>query len=623
LEFDPQAPIHFRLCSLLLSLGRAADAVAALQRAADACPNHATILAALGVALQVSGRLPDAIENYRRALQLHEADPQTHCNLSLALCALAKSAEAATHARRAVELNPRDAEAHNCLGIALCGSKQQAEAAKAFQTAIALRPEFHYYTGLAAALRDCDRLDEALAAVRRAIELNPRHAEAYMNLGGILLDLGRADEAVGAYRQAVQLNPQSPATASALLFAMHFMDDKPKRLAEAHRQWATVHARGAPRSVATRDMRADRRLRLGYVSPDFRLHSVSFFLDGLLANHDHQRFEIFCYSDVAAPDEVTQRLRLQADHFRDVAGHSNEQLRALIEADGIDVLVDLAGHTAGNRLPVFAMRAAPLQISYLGYPNTTGLKAMDYRITDSHADPPGMTESLHSERLLRLNPCAWCYAAPDAAQVNPPPARSSGAVTFGSFNALSKLSDVTVSLWSRILHEVPDARLFLKARGLANAGARRLTLERFARHGISADRVQLLPFDSSLAAHFLRYHEIDIALDTFPYHGTTTTCEALWMGVPVLTLAGSTHVSRVGVSLLHNAGIPELIASSADEYLALARRLAGDSALRAGIRANLRQRVSNSVLCDAAGFARRFEAAMLDAVQRRAKPDQL
>jgi predicted O-linked N-acetylglucosamine transferase (SPINDLY family) len=350
-------------------------------------------------------------------------------------------------------------------------------------------------------------------------------------------------------------------------------------------------------------------LHIGYVSPDFRAHSVAFFFEPLLEKHSKSSFRIFCYSDVMRPDFVTRRLQPLASVWRDVRHLSDKQLAAQIQADGIDILVDLAGHTAGNRMSVFTRRPAPVQVSWLGYPNTTGLSAMDYRLTDSWADPPGETESLHTETLVRLPGGFLCYDPHNDSVTESVSRDENGPITFGSFNNLAKVTPEVISVWSALLTQVPDARLLLKTKPLRDEAVREHVYSLFREQGIARDRVELTGWVPGRGDHLGLYSRVDIGLDTFPYNGTTTTCEALWMGVPVITLAGHVHAGRVGVGLLSQVGLTELIARDRADYVALAGQLAGDRDRLAALHGGLRTRVSASALCDARAFAGHVEAA--------------
>jgi predicted O-linked N-acetylglucosamine transferase (SPINDLY family) len=457
------------------------------------------------------------------------------------------------------------------------------------------------------------QLDESIAAHRQAVALRPNLPEAFNNLGLALADIGQVEEAIAAYRHAIALRPNYVDAHNNLLLTLHYHPAyEAGAIAEEHRRWNPQHAEPLRKfiHIHSNDRDPDRPLRVGYVSADFRWHSVSCFFENLLAFHDRQWVQTYCYCDVTRPDATTVRLQQQAANWRNIAGMRDEAVGELVRQDQIDILVDLSGHTGSNRLLVFARKPAPIQITYLGYPDTTGMPAMDYRLTDEYADPPGQTESLHSEQLVRLPRTFLCYRAPDAAPaVGPSPVSRDGHVIFGSFNALAKVNAPLVRLWSRILREVPDSRIVLKSYGLTSSSAQQWVLNLFAAEGIGADRVEVHGWQPDEGAHFQLYGRLDIALDTFPYHGTTTTCEAMWMGVPTITLAGRVHVSRVGVSLLNNVGLPGLVAHSQEEYVRIASELGNNHSHLSELRSTLRQRMEQSPLMDATKFARDVEAA--------------
>jgi predicted O-linked N-acetylglucosamine transferase (SPINDLY family) len=383
-------------------------------------------------------------------------------------------------------------------------------------------------------------------------------------------------------------------------------------LLAAGRSWQERHGAfplPAPSSFPN-DRTSDRPLRIGYLSPDFRRHSVSFFFEPLLAAHDRSRVQVTCYADLPNPDEVSRRLQGLADRWCNVTPLSHQQLADRIREDGIDILVDLAGHTAGNRLPVFAQKPAPIQVSWLGYPGTTGLDAIDARLTDDIADPPGEADRCHSERLVRLPDGFLCYSPPeDAPSVTPLPAISAGHITFGSFNNPAKITHEAIRAWAAILNNLPNARLLLKGKAFADATTCRRFRRLFAACGIDANRLTTMGMTQSSREHLDLYGQVDIALDTFPYNGTTTTCEALWMGVPVVTLKGKRHAARVGASILHRLELDHLTASSQDDYVAKALTLAGDTAALQALRAGLRERMQRSPLCAPRPFAAAVEDA--------------
>ena len=399
---------------------------------------------------------------------------------------------------------------------------------------------------------------------------------------------------------------------SNLLFALNYQEAASAADVFAqHLAWAARHGGTLPR-VTTNPQPSDteRTLRVGYVSADLRSHSVAYFLEPLLEARDRAAIHVTCYSNSTGGGATTDRLRALSDAWRVIADKDDAEAEALIRADQIDILVDLSGHTRGNRLPLFARRVAPIQVSYLGYPNTTGLATMDYRLTDAWADPVGLTEGLYTEVLVRLDGGFLCYRPPnDSPPVAGPPVLATGYITFGSFNNLAKVNAALIARWAAILGHVPGSRLILKSRPLADPGIRDFILTLSARNGITPDRIEFSGWADDTRSHLARYADVDIALDTFPYHGTTTTCEALWMGVPVITCGGQVHASRVGVSLLSAIGLADLVAPSMDSYVMTAINLAQDIPRLGNLRAELRPRMAAGAITDSARIARSVESA--------------
>jgi predicted O-linked N-acetylglucosamine transferase (SPINDLY family) len=611
------ANAHSNHGNILAALGKLDEAIEAQRQAITLDPKMPWPYNNLGTALRSSGMLDEAAVILRRAIELKPDYAEAHANLGTVLAGRGELQEAIASLRRSIELNDRLALAHNSLGAVLLDSGDATQAVVSFENAARLAPTFApIHNNLGNALKRAGELDQAILAYEQALQHDPRLADAHNNLGEGLKDRGELTAAIKHYRLALEASPGHVAAHSNLLLCMHYASDaEANSLAEEHRNWNTQHARPIQRFDHPTPAHADdgRRLRIGYVSPDMRSHAVARFLLPLLSNHDHRRFEIFGYASVRFPDAMTQRLRDQTDTWRNIIGLTDEQAANLIRQDQIDILVDLAGHTADNRLLIFARKPAPIQVTYLGYPNTTGLEAMDYRLADVHADPPG-TDALHCEKLIRLNPCAWCFEPPIDV---PLPVRESPPITFGCFNTFAKVTDPMLAQWAQILHAVPHSRLLLKSAGLASQKLRTELKTRFTNLGIDPDRVALHSAVPGYLAHMQMYGQIDIALDTFPYHGTTTTCEALWMAVPVITLAGQTHVSRVGVSLLTNVGLPELIAQTPEQYIAIAANLANDRSRLNQLHAELRQMMEKSPLRDAAAFARQVEASYLSMWNRR------
>jgi protein O-GlcNAc transferase len=465
------------------------------------------------------------------------------------------------------------------------------------------------HTNLGNLLREDAKLAEAMECYRAALASRPDSAETLNNLALCLADTGKLDEAESAYRAALALRPRLAEARSNLLFCLCYRDDLDfERLCGEHRVWGAVHGQPIDKQYSTYFAPAtpDRKLRIGYVSPDLRAHSVAYFLEPILQSHNRDAFEPVCYSQAEVEDATSERLRGHVSLWRQTSGVSDQSLAAMIHEDAIDILVDLAGHTGGNRLAAFAFKPAPVQATYCGYPCTTGLSAIDYRITDATADPPG-EDGFYSEKLVHLDGCFLCYAPP-AQESSPRPHGS--AVVFASFNTLQKLSASVIRVWAAIVRSVPNSRLLLKRAALDDAETRSRITKLFGRHGIGPEQLELHGHEAQAATHLQWYNRADICLDTFPYNGTTTTCEALWMGVPTLTLAGRHHMQRVSLSILKTIGLEELVAYTEEEYIAKAVALARDLGKLAPLRHTLRRRMAQSPLCDAQGFTRKFEAGL-------------
>jgi len=493
-----------------------------------------------------------------------------------------------------------------------------AAAASAATAAFARSPDAHAVFGEVALAAGFPV--RAAAAFERALSLAPPTAARLNNLALALQGQGRIAEALAAHAKVRALAPGDMVLASNALMCAQY--DPPGDPAEAlARAKAWPGPRGAARpAIGDRD--PARKLRVGYVSPDFCSHSCSYFLVPLLAGHDRNAVEVFAYSDVAAPDGLTAAFRnLVGANWRETAALDDAAFATRVRADTIDILVDCAGHTQGNRLAAFATRPAPVQATWLGYPGTTGLDAFDARIVDAVSDPPGEADGHASEPLARIDGGFLAYMPPPfAPPVGPPPMAGKGHPTFGSFNNLPKVTARTLDLWAGALRAVPNARMVVKARGLDEPELRDRLVAGFAARGVAADRIEPVGFVGAIQDHIARYAGIDVALDTSPYNGTTTTCEALWMGVPVVTLAGDRHAARVGASLLDRFGAREWVARDADGFAAIAAGLVADAGRLAAIRAGLRARMAGSALCDGARLARGFEALYRRLWQRVVTP---
>ncbi|CAA7618642.1 tetratricopeptide repeat protein [Magnetospirillum sp. UT-4] len=613
-------PGHLRgLVNLSTALSEAGDQTAAIdaaRRAVALAPQAAEAHNALGLALRRAGDTPRALEALRTAVLYDPASAAVHINLGNALLQDGQSEEAELSFRRALILDPDDPQAHNNIGSILITRGRFAEAAELLQRASGRHPAIADLAGnLGVAQARLGRIAAAADSFRRAAALAPDHAEMYSNLGAALQlrgDLGPALVALAAgvllSRGAARAKPFSN-----LLYALNFVTGPDgaglgaERLGRLHRVWDAVMSVSARPHVVPAV--SGRRLRIGLVSADFASHPVGFFTLAWFRHADCGAFEIVAYHDRAGGDAITAELKAQAGSWVECFGWSDDRLEAQIRADGIDILIDLAGHTADNRLPVFAAKPAPVQASWAGYVGTTGLAAMDWVIADANHMPEA-EDGFLVERVMRLPHDYIAYAPPDTLPaVGPLPAARDGAVTFGSFNNLAKLTPPTVALWSRVLAAVPGSRLLLKTRGLDDAGIAERVRADFAAHGIDPARLLLeggVPHGELLEA----YNRVDIALDPVPYAGGLTTCEALWMGVPVVTLRGNSFAGRHSAGHLTAAGLPDWIAEDGEGFVARAVALAGDLDGLAAIRAGLRARVASSPLGDGPAFARHFDAAL-------------
>jgi predicted O-linked N-acetylglucosamine transferase (SPINDLY family) len=501
------------------------------------------------------------------------------------------------------------------LALAWLGVGRHSEARTALEALVKAHPTLvAAWDNLGYARKVGDDLAGGIEAHRQAVALDPRYISGWHNLGLSLAMQGEVDEARECQERVLALDPSHRRAASARLLMMQYSDVlSPEARFDAHRAYGEmVRPRTTVAASIVSEHEPRTRLRVGFVSPDFRQHSVAHFIEPLLAHLDRSIFETVLYHDHATEDAVSARLRGHASHWRPIAGLADDAVEKIIRADSPDILIDLSAHTGRTRLPLFARRLAPVQMTYLGYPDTTGLAEMDVRLTDAEADPVGEADRWHTERLVRFSPCAWSYLPPeDAPAVAPPPGGDKRSFTFGSFNHLAKINATTLNLWSAVLAAVPGSRLMLKSMGLDIPATQATLRSRLRAAGIADDRVELLGPIRGVAAHLALYAQVDVTLDPFPYHGTTTTCEALWMGRPVVTLAGDRHASRVGASLLNAVGHPEWIAETAADYVRIAAELAADRAALAGQCHGLRDTMRGSVLMDHAGQAVRFGEALL------------
>lgn len=612
-DVDPDfGDAHINLGVVQMERAGFAEAEASYRRGLECNPRNAAALVNLGVALKAQGRLTEAADAHRAAINIAPTYADAHNALGNVLHELGRLPAAEASYRKALELKPRYAEAHNNLGITLKALGRLDEAEAAYRSALGIKPDYTIaWNNLGVCLRYMGRHVDAEAAYRKVLELAPDSPEAHNNLGGILADQGRPAEAAKSFRRALELRPGLTDAHSNLLFAMNYGGDEcsAAMLEEARRFGHSVAAKVGTRFTAWTCAAQPKKLRIGLVSGDLCAHPVGYFLEGLLATLDAERIELVAYPTQSIEDATSARIRACVSAWRPITGMSDEAAARHIHADGIHVLLDLAGHTTANRLPVFAWKPAPVQATWLGYFATTGVAEIDYLLAD-HTGVPETHRNRFTETICYLPDTRLCFTSPAShIQVSALPALRNGLVTFGCFQNLAKVTDGVLAAWAMILRMMPAARLRIQHQQLGSPTMKATLMDRILRHGISRERVSAHPGtdrESYLAAH----SEVDIILDTFPYPGGTTTCEALWMGVPTLTLAGTSMIQRQGASLMTAAGLPDWVANSEAEYATMAINFAKDLPALSALRQRLRQQVLESPLFDAARFARHLEDAL-------------
>ena len=601
------------LGSALRQSGKFEESLVATQKSVQTAPNDAEAHNNLGNVLRDLGHLTQAEASFRQAIFLKPDMVQAHYNLSDALRDLGRFSESEESCRKALALKPDYAKAHINLGNALRDLGRLAEAEASFNLAIAIQSNLaDAYNNLGVVQKDLGRFTDSEASFRKAIALNPEFPEAHNNLGYALKEVGRLNEAANGFLRALELKFDYVEEHINLLFSMNYVDmfSNIDRLQEAKRFGLSVSQKAVTKFTDWMCPDTRSKLRIGFVSGDLRGHPVGYFLEGLLSNIDASKFELIAYPTQFAEDALTQKIKPFFKHWRALFGKKDEAAAKLIHQDAPHILIDLAGHTAHNRLPVFAYKPAPIQVSWLGYFATTGLPEMDHILGDPYVTPE--TEAHHfSEKIWRLPETYLCFTPPQfEIEVKPLPALVNGFITFGCFNNLTKLNDSVLALWAKVLAALPSAKLFLKTKQLADPLVVQDMLQRFDRVGVTADRL-ILEGPSPRADYFESYNKVDIALDPFPFPGGTTSVEGLWMGVPVVTLKGERFISHNGQTIAHNAGQANWIANDANDYVRLALEATSDLEKLARERAGLRAQVLASPLFDAPRFTHNFEAAML------------
>jgi predicted O-linked N-acetylglucosamine transferase (SPINDLY family) len=600
---------RYNLGNLLAARADYAAAAACYRQLLSAAPDHVNALVNLGAVLSQLNQPAGAIGCYRRALALDPKLANAHYNLGKLLQEQGHPDEALPCYRAALTINPTFTEALLNLGNALAALARLDEAAACFASLLQSAPDSaEVQVSFAELLRQQHRLEPALKACDAALRHDRHVALAHEKRGYILYGLGRPADGNAALAQAIALAPERPSAHSGLIMSLHYQPGATEAdiLRAAQNFGASLPAGPRPRGAAAAGSGA-RRLRIGYVSGDFKHHAVGFFLEPVLAHHNHNHFEIFAYSNAPGGDWMTDQLRPYV-RWRNISALPDAQAAALIAADGIDLLIDLSGHTGLNRLAMFARRPAPVQLSWLGFWGTTGLPAMDYILSDQTMIRPA-EDALYTERVVRLPVARFCYAPPSyAPEVAPPPCLDGSPVTFGSFGNPEKLNPRVIALWSALLRRLPAAQLLLKWATLAEPGHVARLSAAFAARGVGRSRL-ILRGASAHPDMLAEYADVDIALDPFPFSGGLTSCEALWMGVPVITLPGARAVSRQTQTMLHAIGEESLIATGERDYLQRAAALAADPQRLTALRARLRPRLAASALCDGANFTKGLESA--------------
>lgn len=590
--------------------------------------NMAIALTDLGTKVKLEGDINQGVAYYKKALYYNWHYADAMYNLGVAYGEMLKFDMAIVFYELAFHFNPQCAEACNNLGVIYKDRDNLDKAVECYQLALSIKPNFSQsLNNLGVVYTVQGKMDTAASLIEKAIIANPTYAEAYNNLGVLYRDAGNISLAIDAYEQCLKIDPDSRNAGQNRLLAMNYINEgQDDKLFEAHRDWGKRFTRLYPQYTSWENPKeSERPLVIGYVSPDFFTHSVSYFIEAPLVYHDYANFKVVVYSAVVKADAKTIRFKdkviKKGGIWRDIYGIDEKKVASMVREDKVDILVELTGHTANNKLGMMACRPAPVQVTWIGYPNTTGLPTIDYRISDSLADPPDTLQK-HVEELVRLPECFLCYTpSPEAGPVSPTPALSNGFVTFGSFNNLAKITPKVLQVWARILCAVPNSRLVVKCKPFCCDSVRERFLTTLEQLGLEPLRVDLLPLILLNHDHMQAYSLMDISLDTFPYAGTTTTCESLYMGVPCVTMGGSVHAHNVGVSLLSKVGLGHLVAKNEEEYVQLALQLASDITALSNLRMSLRELMSKSPVCDGTNFILGLESIYRNMWRRYCKGD--
>ena len=584
------------------------------KNALDNSPDQISVLLTYANVLRKQNRYAEAEQLYRSSLSVHPTDSSLLVELGSTLREQQKFDAASEHYDYALKIAPRSSKILRAAGAYYQSIRNHQRAHDLYKRFLEVNPDdTGMLNNMAIVLRDLNRFEESEEYYLACAEKEANPAYVYNNLGILAMEMAKPQESIKYYKKALDADPTYKDARSNMLFYMNYLDTMtPDELYKEHLDWGLWHATPLLEGscVFPNDPNEERKLKIGYVSADFYGHAVSYFIESALRHHDKDKFEVYLYAHVRTPDAVTKRIQSYNHHWRDIVQLSTVELSDLIRQDEIDILVDLGGHTAGNRLEVFAYKPAPVQVTWIGYPNTTGLSTVDYRFVDHFTDPEGDADQHHSETLWRLPRSFTCYLShhEDPKPSSDLAAKSKGVVTFGSFNNAAKISSRSIAAWAKILKAVGNSRLVLKSASLIDKGTQDRLHSEFANHGIESSRIEMFGKMSS-AEHMQFYNTIDIGVDPYPYNGTTTSCEALWMGVPIVAMPGERHAANVTASLLNQVGLGELVAESEEDYVNIAADLASNLDRLEEIRRNLRTNMKNSPLCDHEGHTREVEDA--------------
>ncbi|MBF0224939.1 MAG: tetratricopeptide repeat protein [Desulfobacterales bacterium] len=604
------ALINHEIGETLFDLGDFKEAINYYQACSKINPKNANALNNIGNCYYILEKFEEALNYYKISLELLPDNPVCNNNIGNALQKLGRFDEAVFHYKKALKLNPEYSEAYNNIGNIFQNKGKLNQALYYYQKALDLKSDNpEVLSNMGVAFLEQGKLQKAFSYFQSSVKIKPDFVKAYNNMGNTLKDEGKIDESIYFYKIALKIKPDYFEAHSNLLFAMQHMDKaKNTDIFMESQNWNKKYADTVPKYKHTKLEEFHTPIKIGYISPDFKQHSVSFFFLPILLGHNKNEFEIYCYSDTKKNDHVTEKIKSLCHHFKIILGMSDDSVSNIIYQDKIDILVDIAGHTANNRLLVFARKPSPIQVTWLGYPDTTGLTSIDYRLTDNICDPVGDSDQFHSERLIRLEDGFLCYMPiDDAPDVSMPPFMNNNFITFGSFNNLPKITQTTISVWSSILNRLPNSILILKSRQFEDELIKNRYLNFFSNYGIDPKRIFLMPRSKNIKEHLAYYNKIDIGLDTFPYNGTTTTFEALWMGVPVITLKGNRHAARVGASILSRINLCELISKTQEEYIDKAVNLATNKKKLVDLKKSIRSIIRNSPLYKQESFAKKIE----------------